>query len=48
MEDVDEMDLKAEIDRISQKIDAIVETVERLDPARKNETPHEGEDPIDP
>lgn len=32
MKDIDDLDLKAEIDQISQKIDSIVETFEKLDP----------------
>lgn len=38
MRDVDDLDLKAEIDQISKKIDAIIENVERLDPARREDT----------
>lgn len=37
MDDLDDMALKAEIDQISQKIDAIVEKVQQLDPARQKE-----------
>lgn len=37
MMDIDDLALKAEIDRISEKIDAIVKKVEQLDPARKKE-----------
>ncbi len=37
MEDIDDLTLKAEIDQISEKIDAIVKKVEQLDPARKEE-----------
>lgn len=43
MEDVNDMDLKAEIDRIAQKIDTIIETVEKLDPARKEPPPPDEE-----
>ncbi len=35
MKDVDDLELKAEIDQISKKIDAIIEKVEKLDPSRK-------------
>lgn len=35
MKDIDDLDLKAEIDQISKRIDAIVQQVEKLDPARK-------------
>jgi len=35
MKEIDDMDLKAEIDRISKKIDEIVHQVEKLDPANK-------------
>jgi len=37
MNDIDDNDLKSEIDQISQRIDAIVQQVEKLDPARKEE-----------
>ena len=37
MQDIDDLDLKAEIDQISKKIDTIVQQVEKLDPARKEE-----------
>jgi uncharacterized coiled-coil protein SlyX len=35
MKDVDDLELKAEIDQISKKIDAIIERVEQSDPAGK-------------
>jgi|GEM_PF-1358784 len=35
MKDIDDLDLKEEIDRISKRIDAIVQQVEQKDPARK-------------
>ena len=37
MKDIDDRDLKSEIDQIPQRIDAIVQQVEKLDPARKEE-----------
>ena len=37
MKDVDDRDLKKEIDQISRRIDEIVQQVEDLDPARKKE-----------
>jgi hypothetical protein len=43
MRDVDDLDLKAEIDQISKKIDAIIENVERMDPARREDTAPEQE-----
>ena len=33
MSELDDLDFKAEIDQISKKIDAIVQTVEQFDPA---------------
>lgn len=37
MKEVDDLDLKAEIDQISQRIDAIVQQVEKLDPETKDQ-----------
>ncbi len=42
MTDLDEAALKAEIDQIAQKVDAIMEQVERLYPSRQK--PDEQED----
>jgi hypothetical protein len=36
MKDIDDIDLKAEIDQISKKIDTIVQQVEKMDPARQD------------
>jgi hypothetical protein len=36
MDEIDEADIKAEIDEISKKIDAIVQNIEKLDPASQN------------
>ena len=38
MREIDDRDLKSEIDQISERIDAIVQQVEKLDPARAEET----------
>jgi hypothetical protein len=35
MKEIDDQELKAEIDRIGKKIDQIIEQVEKLDPVRK-------------
>lgn len=35
MKEVDELELKAEIDEISKKIDNIVQNIDRLDPTKK-------------
>ncbi|MGD8836340.1 MAG: hypothetical protein PVJ84_09100 [Desulfobacteraceae bacterium] len=35
MKEVDEQDLKAEIDEISNKIDAIIQNIERMDPTKE-------------
>lgn len=35
MKEIDELDLKAEIDQIAKRIDAIVQQVERFDPTVK-------------
>lgn len=35
MKEVDDLDLKAEIDQISKRIDTIVQQMEKLDPAAK-------------
>jgi len=37
MKDIDDQDLKNEIDQISKRIDTIVQQVEKLDPAKKEE-----------
>ena len=37
MREIDDQDLKNEIDQISKRIDAIVQQVEKLDPAKKEE-----------
>jgi coenzyme F420-reducing hydrogenase delta subunit len=43
MKEVDDLDLKAEIERISKKIDEIVQQVEKLDPVRKEKQEQERE-----
>jgi hypothetical protein len=43
MTDLDEATLKAEIDQITQKVDAIMEKVERLYPSRQK--PDDQEEP---
>lgn len=35
MKEVDELELKAEIDEISNKIDAIIQNIDRMDPTKK-------------
>jgi hypothetical protein len=35
MKEVDELELKAEIDEISKKIDTIIQNIDRLDPTKK-------------
>ena len=43
MREIDDRDLKSEIDQISERIDAIVQQVEKLDPAPTEETdPEQG------
>ncbi len=42
MKEVDEQDLKAEIDEISNKIDTIIQNIDRMDPT-KNEPDSNGE-----
>jgi len=37
LEDTDELQIKAEIDEITKKIDTIIQKVESMDPARSNE-----------
>jgi len=37
MREIEDRDLKSEIDQISERIDAIVQQVEKLDPAKKEE-----------
>lgn len=36
MKDVDELDLKAEIDEISKKIDSIIQNIDRMDPTKED------------
>jgi hypothetical protein len=36
MKEVDELALKAEIDQISKKIDAIVQNIDRMDPNKQD------------
>ena len=43
MKEVDEFALKAEIDEISKKIDAIVQNIDRMDPDKQDG--EEGQDP---
>ncbi len=43
MKEQDELALKAEIDEISRKIDAIVQNIDRMDPTKKD--PDEEQDP---
>jgi hypothetical protein len=38
LEDADEQQIKSEIDEITKKIDSIIQIVERMDPARTNES----------
>lgn len=35
MKEVDEMELKAEIDEISKKIDTIIQNIDRMDPTKQ-------------
>lgn len=35
MKEVDELELKAEIDEISKKIDTIIQNIDRLDPTQE-------------
>lgn len=37
MDDIDDLDLKAEIDQISKRIDTIVQQVAEFDPAAKEQ-----------
>lgn len=39
MKEMDDLELKAEIDQISKKIDAIVQKFEELEPARSEGAP---------
>jgi hypothetical protein len=39
MKEVDEQDLKAEIDEISKKIDTIIQNIESMDPAKDESEP---------
>jgi hypothetical protein len=42
MKEVDELELKAEIDEISKKIDTIVQNIDRLDPTKQEpDTDHD-------
>lgn len=34
MKDIEDLDIKAEIDQITKRIDAIIQQVEQLDPAK--------------
>jgi hypothetical protein len=43
MKEADELELKAEIDAISKKIDTIVQNIDRMDPTKKD--PAEGQGP---
>lgn len=43
MKEVDDLDLKAEIDQISKRIDAIVQQVEKLDPDPKDQPENDKE-----
>jgi len=43
MKEIDDLDFKAEIDRISKKIDEIVQQVEKFDPVRNTTSPSQGE-----
>jgi hypothetical protein len=43
MNDIDDLDLKAEIEQISKRIDKIVQQVEKLDPAIQGNTEPEQE-----
>jgi hypothetical protein len=36
MKEMDELDLKAEIDEISKKIDSIIQTIDRMDPTKED------------
>ena len=36
MKEVDELDLKAEIDEISKKIDAIIQNIDSMDPTKED------------
>lgn len=39
MNEIDDLDLKAEIDEISKKIDSIVRRIEQVDPNRQEPEP---------
>ncbi len=39
MKEVDERDLKAEIDEISNKIDMIIQNIDRMDPTKDEAEP---------
>ena len=41
MKEIDDLDLKAEIDQISKKIDTIIQKVENLDPHRTDKSDDE-------
>lgn len=36
MKEIDEMEIKAEIDEISKKIDTIIQNIDRMDPSKKD------------
>lgn len=36
MKEADELDLKAEIDEISKKIDSIIQNIDRMDPTKED------------
>ena len=42
MKEADELELKAEIDQISKKIDAIVQNIDRMDPTKKDSEEDQG------
>lgn len=42
MKETDELELKAEIDEISKKIDAIVQNIDRLDPNKQDPAEDQG------
>lgn len=42
MKEQDELALKAEIDEISRKIDAIVQNIDRMDPTKKDPDEEQG------
>ena len=42
MREADELELKAEIDEISKKIDNIVQNIDRMDPTKKDPEESQG------